>query len=87
MYTAEEKALRGKRFSYRKLKGRIVEQFGTQGAFAKEMGIPPQRLSSRLSGKTNFNPGEIVCISYLLEIPKDEIGAFFFTLAEEDDAS
>ena len=58
--TAREKAaFRDKRFSYRRLKGRIVERFGTQGAFAKAMGMTPQAISSRLHGKTNFSHGEV----------------------------
>lgn len=78
-------AFRDKRFSYRRLKGRIVERFGTQGAFAKAMGMTPQAISSRLLGKTNFSQGEVWYASILLELTKEEVGNFFFITLDEDD--
>ena len=79
-------AFRDKQFSYRRLKGRIVERFGTQGAFAKAMGVTPQAISSRLLGKTNFSQGEIWYASILLGLTKEEVGELFFITVDEDNA-
>lgn len=64
--------------AYSKLKGRIVEKYDTMRNFAKELGISRQALSMKMTGKRQFSMDEIRHYSDLLEIPKDEIGTFFF---------
>lgn len=66
-------------FDFDKLKGLIVEKYGTRAAFAKAMGLNPGQLSVRLSGQTPFKTAEIVQAVKLLEIDSAEIGLYFFT--------
>ena len=62
-----------------KLRGRIVEKYGSVRNFAKEVGITEGTISLKLCGKTAFKYEDIERFSELLDIPKDEYGAYFFT--------
>lgn len=66
---------------FAKLRGRIVEIFGTQRRFAEELGKSEVTVISKLSGKMSFTMNDIKEWSRLLKIPLDEIGIYFF--AEE----
>ena len=63
----------------RKLRGRIREHYGTQEAFAKALDISPATLSKKLVGKTEWGRQEIEEVCTLLNIPAEEIHAYFFT--------
>ena len=63
---------------YNKLRGRIVEKYGTMKKFAEEVGISRQALSQKLRGRIKFTMNDIQRYVTLLDIPKDEIGLFFF---------
>ncbi len=39
------------KFEYLKLRGRIIEKYGTIGAFADEVGISRTQMSKKLQGK------------------------------------
>lgn len=65
-------------FNYDKLIGRIVEKFGTQGRFAKALGVSERTLSLKLNNKIFFSQDEIAKISKLLNITLDEIQDYFF---------
>lgn len=65
-------------FDFSKLRGRIKEQFGSEKALAVALGWAPGRLSARLNNKIMFDSEEIVLIARLLNIPDEEIGAYFF---------
>lgn len=64
--------------SYAKLRGSIREKFGTQEAFAKEMGMNPASMSNKLNGKTEWTRQEIEKACALLEIPLAEAHLYFF---------
>lgn len=66
-------------FNYNKLKGRIVEKYGTQGAFAEAMNVSERTLSKKLTGKGFFTQGEMALAVELLDIPEAEINVYFFT--------
>lgn len=66
--------------SYSKLRGRIREKYGTQEAFAKAMNMNYTTLSNKLNGKTEWTREEIERACTLLEIPVQEIPAYFFNL-------
>lgn len=70
-------------FDFRKLEGRIVEKFGTRGAFAKAAGFTKSQLSARLNNKVYFDADEIckLCAPGLLDIPETDIPSYFFTRA------
>lgn len=65
-------------FNYNKLRGRIIEKYGTQGRFAKAMGVSERTLSLKLNNKIFFSQDEITKISELLNIESNEIQVYFF---------
>ena len=65
-------------FNFRRLKGRIIETYGSQRGFAEAMGMSAQMLSSRLNCHTSLSQGEIWHACILLDIAPEEIGRFFF---------
>ena len=66
-------------YTYNKLRGRIIEKFGTQDNFASEIGISRNSLSLKMNCKTGFSQSDIIKCSELLGIPADEYGEYFFT--------
>ena len=66
-------------FDFRKLKGRIIQAYGAIYLFAKKLGISNNSFSRKLNNKVRFSVDDIVEISSLLDIPPNEIGAYFFT--------
>lgn len=65
-------------FNYSKLRGRIREKFGTEGAFASAMGISTVSLSGRLNNKLSFEQPEMIKAGKLLDIPIEELAFYFF---------
>jgi transcriptional regulator with XRE-family HTH domain len=65
-------------FNYSKLRGKIIEKFGTQGNFAKVLGVSERTLSLKLNNKIFFSQDEIAKISELLNIDSDKIQIYFF---------
>lgn len=66
-------------FNYLKLKGRIIEKYGSQLEFSKAMGISENTLSLKLNNKVRFTSDDIIKIADLLEIDKNDVGSYFFT--------
>jgi len=66
-------------FNYSKLRGKIVEKYGSIAAFSTALGISNITLSMKLNNKIRFTSDDIIKIVELLEIPTDEIGDYFFT--------
>ncbi len=64
------------RFDYSKLKGRIVEVYGSQSNFAKAMNITNATLSNKLNCKNSFKQVEILTAMGLLSI--DNPAPYFF---------
>ena len=64
--------------SYSKLRGRIVEKFGTQGAFAEALVWREALLSAKLNGKSKWEFNEVMKVCELLEIPVSEAHLYFF---------
>lgn len=66
-------------FDYSKLRGRIVEKYGSASGFAEELGVLVQQISPKLTNKKSITKKDILVWSEKLEIPIDDIGAYFFT--------
>lgn len=66
-------------YLYSKLKGRIVERYGTQGNLANKIGISKNSMSKRLTGKTEFSQSDMEQWAELLEIDRKDYGEYFFT--------
>jgi len=67
------------KFSYNKLRGRIVEICGTQSEFAKRVGQSEQIICAKLSGNSAFTQDNIIAWSNVLDIDQGDIGSYFFT--------
>lgn len=66
-------------FDYSKLRGRIVEKYGTQQAFAKGMAWSERTLSLKMSGQRMWKQNDICKAITLLHIDESEIPVYFFT--------
>ena len=66
--------------SYNKLLGRIVEIFGTRGAFGKSMGWSDRTTSLKLNGKVDWKQDEIEAACQALKIEVSDIPDTFFAL-------
>lgn len=66
-------------FDYSKLRGRIIEKFGTIESFAKKARITPTTIGRKLSGASAWKQNEIYVSCKLLEIPNSEIPIYFFS--------
>jgi DNA-binding XRE family transcriptional regulator len=64
--------------SYPKIRGAIREKYGTQAAFAKELGVNPSTLIKKLAGKVEWTLSEVQLATKLLGIPYDQISEYFF---------
>ena len=65
-------------YDYSKLKGKIVEKYGTQSNFATVIGLSERTLSNKLNSKKPFKQPEISSICSLMDIPDEEIPQYFF---------
>lgn len=72
-------------FDYRKLRGKIKEIFGTQDNFSKALGIGRVSLSQRLNNYSDFSQEEINKAYILLNLSKEEIPEYFFTIKVQKD--
>lgn len=68
-------------FDFRKLRGRIIEVFGSYAGLAKALNMSPAQLSDRLNNRISFKPDEIYTIASpeVLNIPSEEIPRYFLT--------
>lgn len=64
---------------YAKLRGRIVEKFGTIGKFGEAVGLSGVSMSKKLTGLTGFSQADIIRWCELLDIDLADVGAYFFT--------
>ena len=65
--------------SYGKLRGKILEVFGTNECFSNALGIDPSSLSAKLNNKSPWKREEIEKACELLGIPIEEVYLYFFT--------
>ena len=66
-------------FDYRKLRGRIVEKYGSQSEFSTVMGLSERTLSLKMNSKVPWKQKEICKAANLLDISDNDIGDYFFT--------
>ena len=65
-------------FDYSKLKGRIIEKYGTQYAFVDAMGMSYTTLWKKLNNMVDWSVPEMLKACNLLEIPLEEAYLYFF---------
>lgn len=66
-------------FDFSRLRGRIVEKFGTCDNFAAALGRSKVWLSSRLNNSVQWRADEMRAAAEMLAIPAEEIPAYFLT--------
>jgi len=65
-------------YDYSKLSGKIREVFGTNGEFAKAMGLSERTVSLKMTCKVGWKQVEMEKALSLLGIPCEEVGIYFF---------
>lgn len=67
-------------FDTSKLRGRIVEKYGTCSAFFKLLSISDVQSFNKLNGKSEFSRKDVLEWSRLLDIDLKDVGLFFYAL-------
>lgn len=67
------------KMDFSKLRGRIVEKYGTMAKFSTAIDFGRPKLSEKMNSKRYFNTNDILLLCDRLDIPKEEIGDYFFT--------
>lgn len=63
---------------YNRLRGRIIEKYGSQGGFAKALNTTEQTITGKLTGKTQFSQSDIIRWCDALDITAASVGRYFF---------
>ena len=66
-------------FEYRKLRGRIIEKYGSQDKFAEAIGTTSVTVSKKMTGKVQFSQDDMILWCEALDIPLTEAGPYFFS--------
>jgi len=66
-------------FSYNKLRGRIVEVYGSMEAFADAIGMHRVSVSQRINHKVEWNSSEIKMAIKALGLTDEDIPIYFFS--------
>lgn len=67
-------------YNYNRLRGKIVETFGTLEKFARSMKQTPTTIGRKLQGKSEWSQTEISNACVLLKIPFENIPQYFFCI-------
>lgn len=66
-------------YNYNKIRGKIIEEFGSNADFAKAMEISTTTLSNKLNNKVPWTQIDIEKAIKILGINSKEINQYFFT--------
>ena len=66
-------------FNSNKVRGRIVEKYGSISNFCKANNMNRSSISKKLNGKSEMNRKNIILFCSALDIPECEVGDYFFT--------
>lgn len=65
-------------YKYKKLRGRIVEKYGSLKNFSKNLDISEVSVSKKMNGRTGFSQEDMDEWAKKLEIPLVEYGEYLF---------
>lgn len=65
-------------YDYSKLRGRIVEKFGSISAFSKALGTTNVSVSRKLNNISGFSRDDIEVWSKALDVCPEEYASFYF---------
>ena len=63
---------------YNKLRGRIIEKYGSQKEFAKAINKTEQTLSKKMNDPEGLSQKDMIEWSALLDIAAEDFGQFYF---------
>ncbi len=66
-------------YNYSKLDGRITEKCGNRGNFASKINLSERSVSLKMNNVRGWKQAEIVSACNVLDIPHEDIPAYFFT--------
>ena len=66
-------------YDYNKLRGRIVEKYGSAQKFSEAIGLSNVTISRKLMGLSEFSQSDIEKWSQFLEINSKDYASFYFT--------
>ncbi len=67
-------------YDYSRLKGKIIEKYGSNAKFAEDMDWSERTLSLKLNNKVAWKQPEIVKAIGLLSLDENDITGYFFKL-------
>ena len=67
------------KFNYDKLLGKIIEVYGNQSNFAKDMKLSERSISFKLNNIRRWKDTEIKLAMKLLKIPENKFPLYFFS--------
>lgn len=70
-------------YDYSKLRGRIVEKFGTLKAFSEGMGWSERTNGLKLGGSVEWSQSDIIKACELLGINTKDMQAYFFKIVAQ----
>ena len=65
-------------YDYSRIRGKIKEQFRTQEAFARALGISTASLSDKLNNKKEWTQTEMLKVTQLFKVAQNQIPVYFF---------
>lgn len=65
-------------YTYDKLRGRIIEKYGSQAKFSEALGTSNITVSRKMSGNVGFSQKDMKKWGRLLDIDVSEFGEYFF---------
>ena len=66
-------------YKYDKLRGRIIEKFGSQAKYAEALGVSEVTVSRKMNGNVGFSQRDMKQWGELLDISESDFGEYFFT--------
>ena len=70
--------MQNKQYAYRKLRGRIIEKYGTFRGFADASGVTLVTISRKLNCLSGFSQKDIAQWAKLLDIEPSDYGTYFY---------
>ena len=65
-------------YKYDKLRGRIIEKFGSQAKYAEALGVSEVTVSRKMNGNVGFSQRDMKQWGELLDISESDFGEYFF---------